>query len=75
MDKLEPDPDPHQFAYGKPKFMEYERQIPAIKLIKLRDCTYHMLFWGPTVFEHFFKGLNLYLEARIRIRSASELKV
>ncbi len=45
-DKLDPDPDPHQFSDDKPKCMEY--------------CM--------NLFEHFFKGLSVYLEARIWVR-------
>ncbi len=75
---LDADPDPHQFADNKPKWMEYEPTVfdPYRGDMLDADPDPHQfadnkpkwMEYEPTVFEHFFKVLSLYLKDKIRIR-------
>ncbi len=61
-----PDPDPHQIKIR----IRIRIRIEVIICIRIRINlqTTSQNVWNMSLFEHFFKGLSLYLEARIRIR-------
>jgi hypothetical protein len=68
-----PDPHPHQIK------LRIWIRIKGISLIRIR-ITLQMTsqnVWNMSLFEHFFKDLSLYLEARIRMPTTvkSQIKI
>ncbi len=70
-----PDPHPHQIKIR----IRIRIRIKVISLIRIRiHINLQMTtqnVWKMSLFEHFFKGLSLYLEAKIRIRVKSRIRI
>jgi hypothetical protein len=71
------DPDPHHFGDLYPHSVPRQLKIRIRIRIRIRinlQMTRQQV-WNMSLFEHCFKGLSLYLEARIWIRIRIRVKV